>query len=135
MPLQLVEHAMHLGERNALSTMYIIEDSQLTIVGNSRICFLSDSLFFLSESAIHSFFEQIAHSRSFVKSDRIKSLMSLFKKEQLSEGSDSLLGIKKGSYCQKHTKNTIFYDFLAICSRRPFVLCNLSESLTEAFLL
>ena len=108
MPLQLVEHAMHLGERNALSTMYIIEDSQLTIVGNSRICFLSDSLVFLSESAIHSFFEQIAHSRSFVKSDRIKSLMSLFKKEQLSEGSDLLLGIKKGATVKTYEK----YDFL-----------------------
>ena len=70
--------------------------TQDTRVGNSLICFSSDLLIFgeqkndllvknselLPSLFCHNRPEQMAHGRSFVKSDSSESLKSLFKKEQ-----------------------------------------------------
>ena len=82
-------------------------------VGNSLISFSSDSLVFCERksdslmkkrASLPSLFcheqpERIAHSRSFVKSDRSESLKSLFKKERMSSWTE------KGEQLSKTYKN------------------------------
>ena len=75
--------------------------------------------------------ERLAHGPLFKKSDVIESLMSLFKKEQLSEQRRErratgaiCLGHTKRKNCQKQIKNTIFYIFFISLSK----MSNLLES-------
>ena len=78
--------------------------------------------------------ERVSHGCSFVKSDRSKSLKSLFKKERMrKEGYERLdLGHKKGKNCQKRMKNTNFLSKSIVFSKRFAWI--MSKSQTSLFL-
>ena len=113
-------HVQQHFSRSALLWRLYLYHVQQHRVGNLLIGFSSESLFFVSErteSVIHSAFLSESHFRSFVKSDVIEQLMSLFKKEQLSEELREWFTLrhKKGKNCQQNSKSMIFMIFLVNC--------------------
>ena len=91
---------------------------------------------FVSKRAIRSWKRSNRSRRSFVMSDLSESLMSLFKKERMSEERREWFALKhnKGKNCQKHRKNTNFLiDRFARITTESFTSLFLkSESLTVA---
>ena len=84
--------------------------------------------------------ERLAHGPLFKKSDVIESLMSLFKKEQLSKQRRErratgaiCLGHTKRKNCQKQIKNTIFYIYFLFRSQKWAIRSSHKQIINIAF--